>query len=258
MALAEIRFFGNSIGCSTTMNVILPDGGKGPFPVFYLLGGLSDDHSKWARFTSIERYVTGLPLIVIMPNGGRGWYTNSHAVPQQAYEDHLIKDVVGYVDQIFPTIAGRKGRAIGGLSMGGYGAVKLAMKYPTMFCSATSHSGAVLTPMHKPESRPKEFSPVLEECKAIFGPKFRGGPNDLHALARKCVRSRQRPALLLDCCTGDFLLEQNRAFTAFLKSIRYTHDYAEFPGAHEWSYWDTQVQEALAFHRKYLEIAVYQ
>ena len=80
----------------------------------------------------------------------------------------------------------------------------------------------------------------------------------LNSARSKCVRSRQRPALRLDCGTGDFLLEQNRAFTAFLKSIRYTHDYAEFPGAHEWSYWDTQVQEALAFHRKYLEIAVYQ
>ncbi len=73
MALADISFFGKSIGLTCGMTVIFPEaGGEGPFPVFYLLHGLSDDHTTWSRRTSIERYVSGLPLIVVMPETGAG------------------------------------------------------------------------------------------------------------------------------------------------------------------------------------------
>ena len=100
------------------------------------------------RRTSIERYVDGLPLVVVMPDGGRGWYTN--AVAGYTYEDDLIKDVVGLVDRTFPVKAERAGRAIGGLSMGGYGAVKLGLKHHEMFASVNSHSGALGIPAQTP------------------------------------------------------------------------------------------------------------
>src|SRR5215831_16091455 len=97
MALAEISFFSKSISLMSRMMVILPDGGGeggGPFPVFYLLHGLSDDCSIWLRRTSIERYVSGIPWIVVMPETGRGWYTNAATLPGGMYEDHMIKDVI--------------------------------------------------------------------------------------------------------------------------------------------------------------------
>ena len=77
---------------------------------------------------------------MVMPDGGRGWYTN--AVIGYAYEDDLIKDVAGLIDRTFPVKAERSGRAIGGLSMGGYGAVKIGLKHHEMFASVNSHSGA--------------------------------------------------------------------------------------------------------------------
>src|SRR5437016_201468 len=120
MSIARIQFFGRSLEFHTSMTLILPDDGPGPFPVFYLLGGNSDDDSSWARRSSLERYLSGVPLIVAMPNGCRGWYTNAQNAPGRNYQDHIMKDVIGLVERMFPTIKQRNGRCIGGLSMGGY------------------------------------------------------------------------------------------------------------------------------------------
>ena len=143
MAFATINYHSRSLAEGVVVQHRLPrrPGDPRPWSVFYLLHGLSDDHTIWMRRTSIERYVEGLPLVVVMPDGGRGWYTNAEA--GYAYEDDLIKDVVGLIDRTFPVKAERSGRAIGGLSMGGYGAVKLGLKHHEMFASVNSHSGAL-------------------------------------------------------------------------------------------------------------------
>ena len=140
MAFATIHYFSRSLRKASSFNIVFPEDPATPRPwaVFYLLHGLSDDNTIWARRTSIERYVEGLPMAVVMPDGGRGWYTNG--VEGDAYEDDLLKDVVGLVERTFPVRAERAGRAIGGLSMGGYGAVKLGLKHPEVFVSANSHS----------------------------------------------------------------------------------------------------------------------
>jgi S-formylglutathione hydrolase FrmB len=252
MPLAEVRFYGNSIGVSASMNVIFPDSGKGPWPVFYLLHGLSDDHSMWCRRSNIERHVANVPMIVVMPSVLRGWYTNSIANKQYAYEDHIIKDVVPLVDRMYPTIASRKGRVVGGLSMGGYGAVKLALKFPEMFCSSTSHSGALMI-MHEERKNAGAADDWKKELLAIFGARHKGGPNDLVALAKKCP-PKLRPALRIDCGVDDFLIQDNRRFHDILEKTGYAHEYQEFPGAHTWDYWDLHVQEAIAFHRRALKI----
>jgi putative tributyrin esterase len=251
MSLAQLSFFGKSIGMATAMNVLLPDAGPGPFPVFYLLHGLSDDHSIWLRHTSIERYMAGIPMIVVMPGTHRGWYTNAPE-PIRAYEDHILKDVIPTIDRLFPTIKSRKGRVIGGLSMGGFGAVKLALKYPRMFCAANSHSGVLMTPLHKAQSDSFRNS-RRAEFESVFGKNWRGGPNDPPALAQKCPKNL-RPALRIDCGTSDSLLSQNREFHALLQKLRYPHQYDEFPGIHNWAYWDAHIQEAIAFHCKVLGI----
>src|SRR5262245_11001360 len=204
MAFATINYFSRSLVKASSFNVVFPDDPeiRRPWAVFYLLHGLSDDHTIWMRRTSIERYVAGLPLVVVMPDGGRGWYTN--AVEGFQYEDDLIKDVIGLVDRTFPVKAGRDGRAIGGLSMGGYGAVKLGLKHHEMFASVNSHSGAVGI-LHD-EERVRQLGP---EFRRVFGPDAQGGPEDPFALVEKVDHGRL-PALRLDCGTDDFLLQGNR------------------------------------------------
>ena len=109
MAFATINYHSRSLQKASSFNIVFPDDPNiaRPWSVFYLLHGLSDDHTIWMRRTSIERYVEGLPLVVVMPDGGRGWYTNSAL--GLAYEDDLIKDVIGLVDRTFPVKAERSG-----------------------------------------------------------------------------------------------------------------------------------------------------
>lgn len=249
MAFATINYFSQSLKKASSLNIVFPDDPAIPRPwgVFYLLHGLSDDHTIWMRRTSIERYAAGLPLVVVMPDGGRGWYTNARSEGGLAHEDDLVKDVVGLVDRTFPVRAERAGRAIGGLSMGGYGAVKIGIKHHDMFASVNSHSGALAFTHREPE-KARELSP---EFVAIFGETAKNGPEDPFALVERVDHGRL-PALRIDCGKDDFLLDDNRAFHAHLDSLHIPHEYEEFPGAHDWAYWDEHVRAAVAFHARNL------
>jgi len=242
MALSELHYFSPALQMQTAATVILPEEGEGPFHVMFLLHGLSDDHTIWLRRTSIDRYVSGLPLIVVMPNGGRGFY--SDAIEGAAYETACGPELVGLIRRFYPT---QPEWSVAGLSMGGYGAVKLALRYPHVFRSAVSHSGALTWGHYEPDLG----NDWGREMGRIMGPNPTGGPNDLLGLADS-LRPEQRPALRIDCGVDDFLLDQNREYHTFLNSIGYEHEYEEFPGAHTWDYWDVHVQEALAFHRRNL------
>jgi S-formylglutathione hydrolase FrmB len=248
MAFATINYHSHSLNKASSFNIVFPDdpGIPRPWSVFYLLHGLSDDHTIWVRRTSIERYVAGLPLVVVMPDGGRGWYTNG--VEGYRHEDDLIHDVVGLIDRTFPVRAERAGRAIGGLSMGGYGAVKLGLKHHDKFVSVTSHSGA-LAFLHDIRAG-RELSPEFDR---VFGKDPKGGPEDPFAMVEKIDHGRV-PALRIDCGTDDFLLEQNRAFHRHLSALSIPHEYQEYPGGHDWAYWDDHVREAVAFHAKTLKL----
>jgi S-formylglutathione hydrolase FrmB len=222
------------------MAVILPENsGGGPYPVLYLLHGLSDDHTAWIRRTSIERDLRNRCLIVVMPDGHRSFYANDPRPGGLAYEDHILKDVIGFVEQNFPAIPERRARAVAGLSMGGYGAMMLALKHPDRFCAAVSHSG-VLALLRKTPAiarplpsalAPEAYDPFLlaEQAKA------------------RCNRKMPMPALRIDCGRDDSLLEHNRMFRAHLKRLHIAHEYQEHAGTHNWDYWDAHIPQTLDF-----------
>jgi S-formylglutathione hydrolase FrmB len=242
MAVCTLHFHGEAIQKASSMNVIFPHRSdvQGPFPVLYLLHGLSDDHTIWCRRTSLERYVRELPLVIVMPDGGRSFYTD--AAEGLAYEQHIMRDVIGFVERTFNVRADREGRAIGGLSMGGYGSMKLALKYPQIFGSVVAHSGVYdMRHMIGPDSAPRP------ERRRIFGDDAVGDSNDVFMLAER-LDPAQTPRIRFDCGVDDGLIEQNRALHAHLQSLGIAHAYAEYPGAHTWDYWDEHIQEAIAFH----------
>ncbi len=248
MAVSEIHFqMSEALGRMTSAMVILPEGMPGPFPVMYLLHGLTDDHTAWVRRTSIERYVEKLPLIVVMPNGGRSFYADAKSKPKAAYDAYITKELAGFVDSTFQTVAAREGRAIAGLSMGGYGAMAVALRHPDMFCAASSHSGA-LGFCSRSLWNNKEWR---AEYVPAFGRNPRGGPNDIFALVKKTDRALL-PALRIDCGRKDFLIEENRAFHRHLKRLKVPHVYKEYPGQHEWAYWDEHIRDTLKFVMKEL------
>jgi len=235
MSLHEIHFWGESIGQCASMMVVLPVSTK-PFPVLYLLHGLSDDHTGWTRRTSIERYVESHHVAVVMPASLRGWYCNDPRPGGWAYEDHIIQDVIGYIDATFRTIPDRGGRAVAGLSMGGYGALMLAMRHADKFRAACSHSGAMdFLHGHEREARELYFS--------IFPPE----KYNLFDLAKTHAASGQDVAMRIDCGREDFLIEANRKFHAHLQTLGLAHDYEEFDGGHTWDYWDLHVQKTVTF-----------
>lgn len=253
MALTTLHWFSSILGKQTTAQVILPDRGEPPFATFYLLHGLSDDSSVWLRRSRIEWYVRDLPLIVVMPDGYRSFYTKPVDGPD--FARHIGVELPDFIERHFSARRERAGRAIGGLSMGGYGALRVGLGHADRFCSVNSHSGAVgwgnfdhKTGPAAPPSLNGRGPEFLRELGRIFGSDPRGTEHDIVRLAAEARARGDLPSLLLDCGTEDFLIEDNRAFHTELTAARVPHVYREFGGVHDWDYWDTHVREALAFH----------
>ncbi len=259
MAWAEVHWRSEVLQKQTTMQVLLPRVGRPPFPVYYLLHGLSDDSTVWLRHSRLEWYVRELPLMVVLPDGYRGFYTDNDEGP--SYARHFGREMLDFVDRSFQTRSGRSGRAIGGLSMGGYGALRVGLAYPERFCSVNSHSGAVgregadFSPEAVRAGRHKDKSvQFVEELRRVFGDKPIGTNHDILGLAADAKAKKMLPKIQLDCGRGDFLLKDNREFHRALKQHHIPHDYREYQGSHDWDYWDRQVQRAIRFHSHNLGI----
>jgi putative tributyrin esterase len=255
MALIQCHFFSHSLGLASTMSVILPDpmppgaatprkGRVRPFPTLYLLHGLSDDHTIWQRRTSIERYVERLNLAVVMPAVQRSFYTNT--ITGQRYWTFVSEEVPWLARHFFPLSEAREENYVAGLSMGGYGAYKLALSYPERFAAAASLSGA-LEVVELPRWEETEGG---RELKYIFGEvsSVAESVNDLGHLAAELVRrGDKQPRLYQWCGTEDGLYGNNVRFRDRLKGLGLTVTYEEGPGGHDWSCWDQQIQRVLTW-----------
>jgi S-formylglutathione hydrolase FrmB len=253
MALIHCDFFSEVLGISTSMCVILPQNTrsqigmagsekKEKYPTLYLLHGLSDDHTIWQRRTSIERYVSDLGLAVVMPAAGRSFYTDmKHGYK---YFTFISEELPEIARQFFPLSEKREDTFAAGLSMGGYGAFKLALSCPDKYASAASLSGAV------DMGARFRSNEVLDttEFENVFGNlnSFDGSENDLYALAKKVLASDGPKPKLYQCCgTEDFLYEDNKSFKKFIEGTDFDYTYEEGPGVHEWAYWDAEIQKVL-------------
>jgi putative tributyrin esterase len=245
MSLIHFRWFSRVLQKHVETQVIVPEHYDGRCATFYLLHGLSDDSTIWLRRTRVESDVDGLPLITVMPDGFRGFYTDNEQGPR--YGTHVGEELVDVIDRVFPTIKSRDKRCIGGLSMGGYGALRTALAYPDKFVSANSHSGAVL-------AGAGGFRADQTEFHRIFGPSPDGTHHDLLHLAKQAKTAGKLPKLLIDCGVKDSLHKDNVTFVGQLKKARVPHSYREFPGVHNWDYWNEHVTDAIAFHAKAMGI----
>ena len=234
-------------GMTVGFNIILPRdyaSSTRRYPVLYLLHGYTDHYPAWVSYSGITQYARGYPQIVVMPEGDNGFYTNSYADKHLAWEDFVILDLIPYVDSHYRTVASRQGRAIAGLSMGGYGAMKIGLKYPQMFAAAASLSGAFGAARWK---RPIE-DPVFQKLvESVYGPPENPGrvTEDPFELIKK-VPAELRPQIYISVGSGDFLLDENREFVKLLGELNVPYEYREFPGKHEWPVWDREIQVVLA------------
>ncbi|MBA3710354.1 MAG: esterase family protein [Planctomycetes bacterium] len=239
MALVQINHFSNALEKMSSLAVIVPEG-PGPFAAVYQLHGLSDDHSAWHRRTSIERYADRHGIVVAMPDGARSFYCNAKGSATGRYEDHIL-ETVALVDRMFRTIPSASARGIGGLSMGGYGAMKVGLKHPRTFGSIAAHSACM-------DMKAYHRDRVFPELPSIYGTRFPAS-EDVFALSRARARARtSKQRIRIDCGVDDFLIEHNRSLHRHLDRLGIAHEYEEFPGAHSWEYWDAHIDQALHFH----------
>ena len=230
--------------------VILPSGYASSkqkrYPVIYLLHGLFGSSENWTILTKLPSYAKQYEFIIVNPEGGNGWYTDSATKPADRYETYIIKELVPEIDARYRTVLSRKARSIAGLSMGGYGALKFGVKYPEMFSLVGSFSGALGATSFR--STPA-LAPLLGSLGEAFGPagSETRKNNDLFALVREASPEtiKALPFIYIDCGTEDFLFQNNREFVALLNEKKVPHEYRELPGSHDWPYWNTQVAEFL-------------
>lgn len=236
MSLARIEFYSPAMGQHVTYSLYLPDVGEGPFPVLFQLHGLTDSHATWINHSNIARYAAGFPLAIAFPDTGTGAYLNwvgHERIGKRNYEDLIITDITNHLKRHLNVTDGPW--AIGGLSMGGYGSMRLGLKYPDRFASIWSHSSKF------------EWEGVVAADQFV-------DPNDTDVRhhARALVGSPQNPVITFDCGTDDELLGESRRFDQYLTELGIDHTYNEHSGGHEWDYWDTHVQAALEQHARVL------
>lgn len=283
-----------SLGIRKAVRIYLPPSYEGntqkKYPVLFYLHGLTGDERNWTDVGRLHLVMDsmvaqgGQEAIVVMPDGDDGWWTTAnmfadltacradtarkepeatYCVPWLHYDDYVARDLVNYMDRTYRTLPFRGGRGIAGLSMGGYGAVTLALAYPDVFAAAASHSG-VLSPMYlgpHPYGEPPTYAQdsiglrraaqgLWRTQRIAFGLDTLGWQaRDPVRFARQALanRSAPMPFLRIDCGVNDAYIDQNRALHATFTALGVSHEYAEWPGSHDWNYWRTHLPESLEF-----------
>ena len=275
--LDTVEFFSPAVDRTMKYNILLPhdyDTSTERYPVLYLLHGLTQNYTAWGLSNGAPFY-SGLydDLIVVMPDVGNSWYVNwsvSEGGQKNDWEDHVVRDVVNHVDWNFRTIAKREGRAITGLSMGGYGAITLGLRHPEMFVSIGSTSGALeharqIARRMRGESpaRPPRQRTAAEEAERAARQRRPNPLIGIDGFSSQEERSPQGqefataeeadaydpftiiaglsndvlPHIYLDCGTEDRLIAGARDLAAILMERDIPFDYMQMGGAHNATYW---------------------
>lgn len=242
--VTDALFHSQALGRDMKYSLILPrdyERTNRRYPVLYLLHGLHGNHLDWITRTDLARYAEPLEFIIVMPDADDSWYTNSAAVAEDRYEEYIVKDVVAEIDSKYRTLRSRQGRAAAGLSMGGYAAMKFALRYPAQFSIAGSLSGALNAPLDLDAT--EEYRQQLVKVFGESGSQTRDD-NDVFALA-KAASPSALPYLFISCGSADQFLNTNRDFVATIQKQKIAYEYHEYPGRHAWDYWDTHIQDFL-------------
>jgi len=250
-----IQFKSRLVGKTLPYSVVLPSSysvaGQTAvqYPVLYLLHGLSGHYSNWLAKTKLKEYAAQYQMIIVTPEGNDGWYTDSATVPADKYETYIVQELLPDVESRFRTLKARAGRAIAGLSMGGYGALKFGLKYPERFIFAASMSGAFDPAVRAEDDRRFAWEYLRPSILQTFGAPASStrAANDLHNLARTLPAERiaSLPFFYFDCGTEDGFLATNLELAQIFLERKIPHEFRQLPGGHNWAYWDAQVQEVL-------------
>jgi putative tributyrin esterase len=260
MAFFQVKFFSNTLGMNTSMNVILPqqntkqigtkeNSKRDKYPTVYLLHGMSDDESIWMRRTSIERYASEYGFAIVMPTTNLGWYTNTSYGLN--YWNFISEELPKVCREFFPSMSqSREETFVAGLSMGGYGSFKLGLAKSDIFGAAASLSGALNIASSSGIERFKENRVFWE---GIFGPleKIKNSNNDLFYLADELINlNKEKPRFYLWCGEEDFLYQNSLDMEKKMKDLGLSIEAHYSKGNHDWFFWDSEIQNVLRWFDK--------
>ena len=252
MACTEFHYYSRVLDIDVTVSVILPEvktmleqDGK-PLPTLYLLHGLSDDHTHWIRQTRLEFYARRYRLAIVMPCVNRSFYTDmKHGAK---YFTFVSEELPKVMELYFPLSHEREERFAAGLSMGGYGAMKLGLLCPEKYAAVASLSGAVEMEADFFRHSVQKDDAFLRELTDIFGPfeEFMQSDNCLTRVAER-LDPAKAPRMYMACGTADFLFDSNEDFVRrFGEKFSILYD-TEEGAAHTWDFWDRQIEKVLAW-----------
>jgi S-formylglutathione hydrolase FrmB len=251
-SVETIPFQSKLINATLPYNVILPPDYRASrttrYPVLYLLHGWAGHYTDWLTRTNVADYAAQYRLIIVMPEGNNSWYVDGAAGTNDKYESYILQELMPDIDKRYRTIQSRYGRAIAGLSMGGYGAIRYGLKHPSVFAFAASMSGAFgVTRYTENEMGGANWEPFLK----TFGPvaSETRKANDIFEITKNLTPARvaSLPYFYFDCGTEDAAqhFDRNRELSELFLQKKIPHEYRELPGNHSWEYWDQQVREVL-------------
>lgn len=259
MALVNINHHSYYLGMDTPVTVLLPEKrGSQPmaqsdkkFPVLYLLHGHADDNTAWIRKSDIELLVRDHDLIVVMPNGHRGFYTNGKY--GHLYYDYIAKELPVVIGNFFHASMKREDTYIAGLSMGGYGALKIGLTCPGQYAAIGAMSAAV-NPFEAFRVSGKMFTvpDFMMNTTWIFGEEeeFSQSENSLDYLVDRMDQIKgEIPRIYHSCGTEDPLYGLNRELKARFEthSAKLEYQYSEREGTHNWAFWNSELKRILEF-----------
>ena len=250
MAFIDLKFYSNVLGMQTEAYVIIPQGEcageigvenskrPGPYKCLYLLHGLSDDHTIWMRRSAIERYASNYGICVVMPRADKSFYTDMKY--GMKYYTHIAKELPSVIRSFFNVSDKREDNYVAGLSMGGYGALKIALRECDSFCM-----GAGLSPCSDMKALVNTGG-FEEIIFPVFGEDYHvNDEDDILWLLDEKKDDPNRPALFVGIGTEDFLYQNNFSLRKKMESLDYDFTYREGPGVHSWDFWDEYIKHVL-------------
>ncbi len=251
-----------ALGKDVRYNVYLPADyatSERTYPVVYLLHGYGDDDTGWVQFGEVNRYADEAiangdipPMIIVMPDGGVSWYINSYDGATK-YEDFFIKEFMPAIEKTYRIKAEKRYRGIAGLSMGGYGTLIYALKYPDLFSAAAPLSAAVFEDESISTMPDANWDRTFAQ---LYGKDLKGNDRLTKAFydnsPLKIVETKSKEELSkvrywIDCGDDDFLINGNCMLNIALTKKEVPHEFRVREGAHTWTYWRTGITDALAF-----------
>ena len=256
MAWLQISFGSSSLNRQVNANVLIPaDSRMGmpvqevkPFKTLYLLHGFSGDFTDWLTNTSVMEMSLMNNIAIVMPSGENSFYVDIER-SNRMYSEFIGKELIEFTRRILPLSHKREDTIIGGLSMGGYGALYNGLRHNDVFGHIIALSSALIvetTPSSTYEPNPMGINRGYFE--EVFGDldKVMESDKNLEVLAKQTLdKGSNLPDLYFACGYNDMLVYGNRKLSAYLNSIGFAHLYEEGAGTHEWSFWNNFLKRGL-------------